>query len=139
MDHFEDVAECLPPVVLDMVDLIGFPETEKLVKAFGGVSFRFTDGVVYFPKLLKLLGKESAVKLRQYFRSEQVYIPRCDAALRILRNRRFKADFDYLTSAQGESARMAMLTLCPKYQISDRYGWKIIKTANTHSSQANLF
>ncbi|MFS7554038.1 Mor transcription activator family protein, partial [Pasteurella multocida] len=77
-------------------------------------------------KLKELIGKESAIKLRTHFQSEEIYIPRCDVALRVLRNQRLKADFDYLTQREGKSGRMSMLEICHKYKISDRQAWDIV-------------
>ncbi|MEE6045282.1 mor transcription activator family protein, partial [Avibacterium paragallinarum] len=120
MSHFEDVADCLPPVVLEMVDLVGFDVTEKIIRHFGGVCFLFSDGAMYFPKLKSLVGLEHATALRQYFKSEEVYIPRCEVALRTLRNIRLVNDFLIKTQVEGKSGRAAMLELCPKYALSDR-------------------
>lgn len=123
----EQIADVLPDVVHQMIDVIGFSDTQKVIENFGGAEFKFTDGKHYFPRLKAVLGLESAVKLRQYFNIEQVYIPRCDAALRLARNYQFKAEFDMLTKAQGMSARLAMLELCPKFKISDRRAWEILQ------------
>ncbi|THA10481.1 Mor transcription activator family protein [Rodentibacter pneumotropicus] len=141
--QFERVADCLPEVVLEMVELVGFADMEKIVHQFGGTNFLFSDGRVYFPKLKALIGLESAVKLRRYFKSERVYIPRCEVALRLLRNERLKADFDFLTQMEKKSGRMAMLELCKKYQLSDRHAWDIVRTLQSMScyqyQQAALF
>ena len=134
----EDVAELLPETVQQMVDLVGFPTVEKIITNFGGATFRFTDGVHYFPKLKALIGLESAVKLREVFRGEWLYIPRCQTALRVLRNYRFKADYDYLTQHLNKSGRMAMLELCPKYQLSDRSGWEILAQVRHPEETHNL-
>lgn len=136
--NLEDVAELLPETVQQMVDLVGFPTVEKIITNFGGATFRFTDGVHYFPKLKALIGLESAVKLREVFRGEWVYIPRCETALRVLRNYRFKADFDCLTQHLNKSGRMAMLELCPKYQLSDRCGWEIVAQVRNPKESSNF-
>lgn len=136
--NLEDVAELLPETVQQMVDLVGFPTVEKIITNFGGATFRFTDGVHYFPKLKALIGLESAVKLREAFRGEWVYIPRCETALRVLRNYRFKADFDCLTQHLNKSGRMAMLELCPKYQLSDRSGWEIVAQVRNPKESSNF-
>ncbi|MEE6042751.1 Mor transcription activator family protein [Avibacterium paragallinarum] len=142
MSHFEDVADCLPPVVLEMVDLVGFDVTEKIIRHFGGVCFLFSDGAMYFPKLKSLVGLEHATALRQYFKSEEVYIPRCEVALRTLRNIRLVNDFLIKTQVEGKSGRAAMLELCPKYALSDRQAWEIVRNAQRHSplaTQSSLF
>lgn len=138
VENLEDVAELLPETVQQMVDLVGFPTVEKIITNFGGATFRFTDGVHYFPKLKALIGLESAVKLCEAFRGEWVYIPRCETALRVLRNYRFKADFDCLTQHLNKSGRMAMLELCPKYQLSDRSGWEIVAQVRNPKESSNF-
>ncbi|PJG83784.1 mor transcription activator family protein [Caviibacterium pharyngocola] len=137
--QLEDVTELLPDIVQDMIRLIGFADTEKMIKTFGGVTFRFTDGVVYFPKLVELIGRDKAIKLREFFRCEHAYIPRCEVALRMLRNYNFKSDYDRLTQIERKSGRQAMLELCPKYQISDRLGWSLIKDMQPSATQSALF
>ena len=134
----EDVAELLPESVQQMIDIVGFPAVEKIITHFGGATFKFTDGTYYFPKLKELIGMESAVKLREVFRGDGLYIPRCQAALRVLRNYRFKAEYDYLTQTKHTSGRMAMLELCPKYQISDRSGWEIVARVRSPAESDNL-
>ena len=74
--ELESVAGYLPEIVLEMVDLVGFADIEKIINQFGGTTFRFTDGAVYFPRLKSLIGAENAIKLRNYFRAEEVYIPK---------------------------------------------------------------
>ena len=87
---------------------------------------------MYFPRLKKaLIGQESAVKLRHYFQAEEVYIPRCEVALRSLRNERLKADFDHITQTEKKSGRTAMLELCPKYKLCDRQAWEIIYASSS--------
>lgn len=127
MQDFNDIIDYLPEIVQEMVRLIGLNDTQKLIEHFGGAEFCFTDGAYYFPRLKALLGKESAVILLQYFQSERVYIPRCEAGLRMLRNRQVLADFNYLTEQKGLSARLAMLELCSKYKLSDRRLWEILQ------------
>ena len=135
---FESVADYLPEIVLEMVELVGFIDVEKIINQFGGTTFRFTDGAVYFPKLKELIGLESAAKLRHYFQAEEVYIPRCETALRLLRNERLKADFDYITQTEKKSGRTAMQELCPKYRLSDRQAWEIVRALQRLSYQQKL-
>ena len=138
--ELESVAGYLSEIVLEMVDLVGFADIEKIINQFGGTTFRFTDGAVYFPRLKSLIGAENAIKLRNYFRAEEVYIPRCEVALRLLRNERLKADFDYITQTEKKSGRTAMLELCSKYNLSDRHAWEIVRTHQSPQyQQAALF
>lgn len=127
MSEFENVEAYLPDVVKEMVQIIGFPATEKLIKSLGGVYFRFSDGLKYFPKLVEVVGMDAAKALRQHFHRSDMYIPRCEVALKVLRNQHFKREFDRLCDEKGLSGRMAMLELCPQFQLSDRQGWEIIR------------
>ena len=137
--ELQDVADLLPPIVHDMIELVGFNDTEKLIKAFGGLTLYLTDDNAYYQKLVELLGEQSAVKLRDVFYAEYVYVPRCEVALRTLRNQQFKADFDFLTQEKKISGRQAMIELCPKYHFSDRCGWDIIYKARKTAEQQALF
>ncbi|HDR1912010.1 mor transcription activator family protein [Pasteurella multocida] len=143
MSEFREVSEYLPDVVHRIIDITSFPAAEKIIKRLGGTTFKFKKTPFYFDLLKDLIGEEDAEKLRQYFLGCEVYIPRCEVALRVLRNRRFKADFDYLTQEEKKSARKAIFELCPKYQISDRQGWEIVSSAiatnSLHHSQDVLF
>lgn len=138
---FEGVTEYLPESVLGMIEAVGFVNAEKVIAQFGGSTFKFSDGKVYFPKLKELIGIESAVKLRDYFLGEDTYIPRCEVALRLLRNARLQADLDFMTQTEKKSIRTALLELCPRYAISDRQVWKILRNLKTTSihNQAALF
>lgn len=124
---FEGVENYLPESIKGMVAVIGLLDTEKLVKAFGGVSFQFSGSAKCFERLVDVLGEESAVKLQSYIGVGEVYIPRCETALRILRNQQIYAEFCYLTENKKMSGRMAVLALCPKYRVSDRTAWEAIR------------
>lgn len=123
----EDVRRYLPETMQEIVNIIGVENLEKFLNNFSGSTIRFTRGDVYFPLLENCLGAELAGKLVDYFEHEFVYIRRCHVALRILRNYRFKAEYDYLTQDKGMSGRQAMIVLAPKYQLSDRALWGILR------------
>ncbi|MDP8171531.1 Mor transcription activator family protein [Pasteurella skyensis] len=141
MIEFENVVDYLPDSVHEIIDIIGFASTEKLVQKLGGISFKFSEGKLYYPKLKEVLGDEKAKKLCDYFGGGECYIPRCSVALRKLRAQRLYADFCYLTQQEGKSGRMAMLEICPKYNISDRYAWQTIYSLQNEEnrSQSQLF
>ncbi|QGM80678.1 Mor transcription activator family protein [Otariodibacter oris] len=128
----------LPDVVKQMIEVVGFPATENVIKSFGGVDFSFSLGKQYFPRLVDVIGLDSATKLRQHFNRERLYIPRCDAALRILRNAKFRAEFEKIKKEKGISGNLAMLELCPKYGISERFAWKVLQEPSS-LEQESLF
>lgn len=134
---------CLPAVICDMADIIGFTAVEKLVDGLGGSTFLFGKGrrdTERLDLLCRVIGESNAYKLLFHYGGENIYIPRCLDALRCLRDVRFKNDYLILTQVEGKSGRMAMTELCPKYQISDRTGWKILgRKDGPVIQQQNLF
>ena len=130
----------LPEIVQDIVDVIGYASTEALLRAIGGTTFAFGRGVKDTPRLqilIKAIGAAKTYQLLAVFGGSEEYIPRCDKALKMLRNIRFKEDYLQLKLA-GKSATMAIMELCPKYGITDRTGWDIIRIESL-SKQQDLF
>ncbi|ELT9608104.1 hypothetical protein R8O49_003832 [Raoultella planticola] len=143
--NLQQVTELLPPVVIQIADLIGFPATERLLSAFGGTTFPIgkglrTLGAQRAALLRDTIGDHNAQILFKNFGGFPIYLPRCELALRKLRNLRFLAEFDEM-SRNGTSSLMAMTILCPKYGFCDRGGWRLLarrKNAAEHN-QGSLF
>ncbi|HIE3015334.1 TPA: hypothetical protein ACXLK3_001497 [Klebsiella pneumoniae] len=143
--NLQQVTELLPPVVIQIADLIGFPATERLLSAFGGTTFPIGKGLRAFggqraALLRDTIGDHNTKLLFQKFTGEPLYLPRCERALRELRNVRFLAEFDEVNQS-GTSSLMAMTLLCPKYGFSDRTGWHLLaqRKATSEHNQASLF
>lgn len=140
MCEFEEVEVYLPDTVKEMVEVIGLPAVVALVKSFGGTGFYLTRNGLDYERVVSAIGEELAKKLTEYYQAAYFYLPKCEVALRVLRNRAFNADFLALTKS-GKSGRAAMIELCRKYKLSDRHGWEIVysfRRAPTHK-QAMLF
>lgn len=140
MTDFESVEVYLPDVVKEIVTLIGLPDTEKLVRALGGVGFYLGGGGLYYNKIKAIIGESATKSLAQYFKG-YLYLPKCEVALRVLRNKQLNADFLAMTADNKMSGRAAMLELCQKYRLSDRQGWDIVYSfrRTPHHCQATLF
>lgn len=139
----EHAQQQLPPLVLEFVDVIGWQSTEDLIRALGGINFDFCIGARDSQRLqilYDIIGQQKTHQLLRRFGGSNEYIPRCDKALRMLRNARFKYDFLRLTELGKKSGRMAMIELCPRYGISDRTGWDIVrKHTDPVTQQGDLF
>lgn len=138
--ELERVAGLLPDVVLQIANLIGFPATVSLIEKFGGSTFPIGKGLhalgAHRAELLRqTIGAENAALLARSFGGDVLYLPRCDRALRELRNQRFLAEFATLRNA-GTSGLLAMTHLCPKYGFSDRFAWELIRKSNTPVNHA---
>lgn len=139
--NLDQVTELLPQAVIQIADLIGFPATEQLLTAFGGTTFPIGKGLralgaTRAALLRDTIGDDKTQLLLKTFGGEVLYLPRCDRALRELRNRRFLAEFAEVRH-HGQSSLMAMTLLCPKYGFSDRFGWQLLAAQREHESHSN--
>ena len=136
------VQHLLPDSMLDIVEAIGVKAACDLVKAIGGARFKFGKGRQDTPRLnilFSAIGEAKAYDLLRVFGGEELYVPRCEEALRELRNEQFRRDFIALTT-NGVSKLMAMSQLCPEYKISERTGYTIVRdNCEPVSKQETLF
>ena len=113
----------LNDTIRDIIDLIGLDATTRLVEHLGGTSFRDSRRLRI---LQEILGADQISALLEIYGGAQLYIPRCDAALRALRNARFRAEVQGAVAA-GNSQKMAVQLLAPKYGFSERRAYDILK------------
>lgn len=124
------VADLLPPSVADIVRTIGIEPTLRLVAALGGTSYDFPVGVADSPRLRVLqdiLDPEDIERLLAVYGGARTYIPRCEAALRELRNRQFRAAVETMAARDGISQKLAIQQLAPQYDITERWAYEILK------------
>lgn len=145
MMDIEQVKALLPESVQQIAELIGYPATTRLLDKLGGTTFPIGKGLralgsVRATLLRETIGEENAQLLVKHFGGEVLYLPRCDRALRELRNRAFLAEFSKLRDS-GVSSLMVMTQLCPKYGFSDRFAWGLVGGSEviTVITQQDLF
>ncbi|CRG49000.1 Mor transcription activator family [Yersinia wautersii] len=145
MMDIEQVKALLPESVQQIAELIGYPATARLLDKLGGTTFPIGKGLralgaARATLLRETIGDENAQLLVKHFGGEVLYLPRCDRALRELRNRSFLAEFSRLR-ALGVSSLMVMTQLCPKYGFSDRFAWGLLAERKTSNNelQSSLF
>ncbi len=144
-----DAQALLPDSVQQLISVIGFPALTRLIRSFGGVTLsgktgahaERTGGV--HALLHDVLTEDEINKLIRFLGGAPFYIPRCDHALRALRNTRFMADLQQHVK-DGCSHRQALALLCPRYGISDRYACQLIhrrqkQTSLKSPTQVGLF
>lgn len=145
-DELEKIESLLPESAKILILVLGYTATSKLINRFGGVTLSAKSGAAkgrsggVHSLLRDVLTDDETKKLIAYLGGDQFYIPRCDFALRQLRNARFIAAVAE-QQEMGLSLRQVMAVLCPQFGISDRQGWKLIseKLASTQPNQSNLF
>lgn len=145
-DELAQIEALLPESAKALIHVLGYAATTKLINRFGGVTLSAKSGAArersggVHALLRDVLSDEESKKLIAYLGADQFYIPRCDCALRQLRNVRFIAAVAE-RQHEGLSIRQAMAVLCPQFGISDRQGWKLIQQSVTNKMgvQSGLF
>ena len=98
--------------------------------ALGGTSYDFPVGVVDSPRLRVLqdiLAPDEIDRLLAVYGGARYYIPRCEAALRELRNRQFRHAVEAMVARDGISQKLAIQQLAPQYDITERWAYEILK------------
>ena len=132
----------LPESMRQIAGVIGLDGAERLVRAIGGARFKFGKGrqnTARMKLLHKAVGAADAAKLAAVFGGDELYIPRCSAQLRLVRNRRFRAAFTALTNGGKTSKAMALTELCPQFGLSHRTADKILAEREAVAVQGALF
>lgn len=126
-----DLLSKLPDMVIEIIALIGLNSTMKLIKSFGGTTFPIGKGIRFLGgpnanRLRTILSEAEIKELSIYFDGVPLYLPRCDRALREIRNRVFLKEYHAMRQA-GASSLRCMRELPPKYGFTDRHGWELLK------------
>lgn len=119
----------MTPGLEEVVRIIGMDAALKLVEAFGGTSPRVPKSMYADHPIAAAIGIEPAIKLAQHYAGSDLYVPRCAAHLRALRDREIVRLSD--TISVDELAR--------RYRLSDRSIWGILKRTDMGDGQGDLF
>lgn len=127
--QLEQVAGLLPETIQQIAALIGLPRTLELVAALGGTTFPVPKnqrrlGQIRYEALAEVIGVDGADALTRHFGGEILSIPKCEAALRELRDRAVRAEFDAIT--REHPAVHAVMLLARKYRLTDRHIWRLL-------------
>lgn len=139
--NLDQVKGVLPRQVLDIAEAIGLPATQLLVERLGGTTWPVAKGVrrlgiIRHEALVGVIGVEAAEIMAKRWANVQLYIPRCDAALRAVRD--FEINAIYVQGVRdGISSNALVAELARSNQLSDRRIWEILKTPAGH--QSDLF
>ena len=116
---------------------------KELVAALGGTTFPVPKnqrrlGQVRYEALAEVIGVDGADALTRHFGGEILSIPKCEAALRELRDRAVRAEFDTIT--RDHPAVHAVTQLARKYRLTDRHIWRLLNRVDRETlPQARLF
>lgn len=137
-NDLQSLIDYLPETVLQMGAAIGWENTAMLINLYGGAQLSVARGLRKgHERWLRILENHlppAALKtFMQTFGGESaLIIPRCDLARRERRNRQFIGAVSGAISA-GQSKRMALIVLCPRFGIGNTLAWKLLRQYGTGS------
>ena len=140
---FADLLHLLPSSFAGIVAIVGVDAAFLLVKHLGGTSFKIgankrKGGKVLHFALAEWVGEVNATRIETALKGQrELYIPKCEALLREMRNRQIRHDFDGLTLQ-----KIPMKALARQYQLSERMVWGIVNSppaAPQSATQMGLF
>lgn len=127
----EQLQELLPAQVREIARIVGLPNAMRLVNELGGTSWEFAlganrDGQIRIAALGDIVGEEAAALLTSHMGGDKIYIPRCAAALRRVRDLEINRQFEQAVR-EGVTANTVVAELARAYKLSDRRVWIILK------------
>lgn len=146
--QLDSVLGLLPRVIRQVVDAIGPGAALQLVETFGGSTYRVplrksAAGEKQFQLVADVVGPDAAQQLVDKFGGQELYLANCADALRELRNREIRTEFDRLTQTEQLAAMRAVALMAPRFRKSDRQIWRILKETDRDgtviTTQARLF
>ena len=91
-------ADALPKSARDLIEVMGLDATIDLVKVFGGddiqVPYAVNGKARMWAILIETVGPEAATKLVERYAANVIYVPKCQAALMLHRDRDIQRRFD---------------------------------------------
>lgn len=141
--NLDEVKGLLPAQLLDIIEAIGLPATQRLVEQLGGTTWPVAKGtrrlgIIRHSALAEVIGEDAAAIVAREWGGVPLYIPRCETALRHLRDLDINSQFEQGVR-EGISANTLVNELARAYKLSDRRIWRILKQPFDASAKGDLF
>lgn len=120
----------LPPVILDLIDVIGAPATEIIVRERGGVSLCVPGKTTPEHWLHDAIGKTAFEQLVKTYRGVELWIPRCTRALQAMRDQQI---------LQAAESGTSIVQIALQYGYTDRGIHKILQRLRAPDNQIDMF
>ena len=128
------MSAALPENAVLLAQVVGWEATFKLVKRWGGINIpvgmnKTRAGKILHAKLAEEIGEAAAGKISRLFGKQKfLWIPKCEDALRKIRDRKIRAELDRLTDKEnGYSMPEAVRETALAFGLTDRRIWYIAK------------
>lgn len=144
-EDFAAVRHLLPESVVVLMQIVGAEAAFKLVKRFGGINLpvgmnKTRAGKILHARLAEEVGEENAAKIGRVYGGQRfLWLPRCQDAMRELRNRQIRAKLDRLTMDREAPHSMpeAVRAVALEYGLTDRRVWYIAKETDIEPAPQN--
>lgn len=129
--NIDQVKELLPRQLVEIAEAIGLPATQRLVEELGGTTWTVAKGVrrlgiIRHEALKDIVGEQAAAIMIERWANIPLYIPKCEAAVRRLRDLEINRQFEQGVR-EGVSANTLVAELARANKLSDRRIWEILK------------
>lgn len=113
----------LPRLALELIEVMGEVPAMLLINAMGGLylcvpGWPLQRSSSRFDALAKIVGEEAAIKYAERWGNVEIQVPKCAAAMRLVRDRDIARRYD-----AGEPVQ----DICRRYDVSERHFWKLVK------------
>lgn len=125
----QDIEMVLGKEMSAVLQVMGYANTLKLIRDFGGTEILVPFGVKHSSQqqaLLDCLNEQATAMFIQYFRGARLYIPKCDEVVRQLRNRAFISIIEQAIDT-GMTKTRAIKAFVKEFGITERTAYKVIK------------
>lgn len=129
--NIEQIQSMLPQQLQEIAEAIGLAATQRLVEELGGTTWPVAKGVrrlgqIRHAALVEVIGEDAATIMAERWANVPLYIPKCDAAIRRLRD--LEINRQYVQGCrEGISSNTLVAELARSYKLSDRRIWEILK------------
>lgn len=119
----QQAASELPRLAQELMEVMGEEPAMQLINAMGGLYLCVPGWPLKrvssrFEALEKIVGTEAARKFAERWGNVEIQVPKCAAAMRMLRNRDITRRYE-----AGEPVQ----DICRRYDVSERHFWKLVK------------
>jgi hypothetical protein len=134
MNRAEVRLEDLPASARELVQAVGLQATLEIVERWGGVGLWIPvdlkpDGAPT-RRLADAIGARAAKRLHAVYRGSLIAVPKCDRALRVLRDEEIRT-----RRAEG----ITVPSLAREYRLTERQIYNIAAAEAVNDGQADLF
>lgn len=141
--NISDIQHLLPDAAIGLIQVAGMEAAMALITTYPGTTFpigrnQTRAGKALHMALAEVVGEQEAIRLETaYAAQRRLWIPKCDDAIREVRNRYIRQQFDQFTHQGKMSSVLAVRNLALANKLTERRVWEIIKQTDRQPEHSN--